>query len=461
MAKADVRIPPQDLEAEQSVLGALMIDKDAISLVADLLVSSDFYKKSHEIIFDAIMDLWDKRQPIDVLSVTAELKNKNKLKEVGGSSYLTELVNLVPTASHVEHYARIVKEKGILRDLITASAQITENVFEYPEDLDDLLDDVEQKIFAISQKSLIRHFAPIKEDLKEAYDRLEKLHEGEGVRLRGVPTGFPGIDNLLSGLQKSEFIIVGARPSFGKTSFVLDIARHVAVDEGKPVGFFSLEMSREQVVDRLIAAEAQVDLWKLRSGRLNSETDFGMIQASFDKLSKSPIFIDDTPSPNIVQLRSMARRLQTEQGELALIVIDYLQLIQPRHSRDNVVQQVTEISRGIKGLARELNVPVLTVSQLSRAVDQRENKLPRLSDLRESGSIEQDADVVMFIHPKDAGRTDIPPEDENVTEIIIAKHRNGPQGMVRLFFDKQKASFQNIDERHTSYEDAEIDQSIR
>lgn len=459
MAK-DVKIPPQDIEAEQSVLGALMIDKNAIAQVADILVASDFYKKAHEIIYDAILKLWDKRQPIDVLSVTGELKRQKKLKESGGSSYLAELVNQVPTASHVEHYARIVKEKSVLRDLIRASAEIAENAMETPEDLDELLDRVEQSIFAISQKSLVRHFAPISDDLKEAYERIEKLHQGEGERLRGVPTGFVGLDNLLSGLQRAEFIVVGARPSFGKTSFVLDIARHVAVNEKLPVGVFSLEMSREQVIDRLIAAEAQVDLWKLRTGRLNDETEFSMIQGAFDRLSNAPLFIDDTPSPNIVQIRSMARRLQTEQGKLGLLVIDYLQLIQPRRNYESVVQQVTEASRGIKSLARELDVPVLTVSQLSRGVEQREVKIPRLSDLRESGSIEQDADVVMFLYPKDVGRIDVPPEDENIVEVIVAKHRNGPQGTVRLYFDKQKASFQNIDERH-EYEGAEIDQALR
>jgi replicative DNA helicase len=455
MAKKDLRVPPQDLEAEQSVLGALMLDKDAIAQVADILVPQDFYKKSHEIIYETILKLWEKREPIDVLSVTSELKNTNQLKEIGGSGYLAELINSVPTSSHIEHYAKIVKEKGTLRDLINTSSHIAEGAFESQEDLDVFLDDVEQRIFAISQKSLIRHFAPIKEDLKEAYARIEKLHQGEGQKLRGVPTGFKGLDNILSGLQKSEFIIVGARPSFGKTAFVLDIARNVAVKEKQPVGVFSLEMSREQVIDRFIAAEAQVDLWKLRTGRLTDEVEFQMIQSAFDKLNSAPLFIDDTPSPNIVQIRSMARRLQTELGNLALIVIDYLQLIQPRRNYESVVQQVTETSRGIKSLARELNVPILTVSQLSRAVDQRESKIPRLSDLRESGSIEQDADVVMFLYPKDVGGLNVPPEDESITEIIIAKHRNGPQGSVRLFFDKQKVSFNNVEEIR-DHEGAEV-----
>jgi len=460
MANKDVRVPPQDLEAEKSVLGALMMDKSAIASVDDILAEEDFYKRAHGIIYGAIFKLWGDSEPIDVLSVTTELKKQKKLQDVGGSAYLTELVNSVPTASHVAHYAKIVKEKSILRDLIKVSASMTEDAFGESEDLDQLLDEIEQKVFAVSQKSVIRYFSPIKDDLKEAYDRIEKLHQGEGERFRGVPTGFAGVDNLLSGLQKAEMIIVGARPSYGKTSFVLDIARHIAVNEETPVGVFSLEMSREQVIDRFIAAEAQVDLWKLRTGRLNDETDFGLIQSAFDKLNKAPLFIDDTPSPNIIQIRSMARRLKAEHGQLGLLVVDYLQLIQPTRNNDSVVQQVTEISRGLKGIARELDVPMLAVSQLSRAVDQRESKIPRLSDLRESGSIEQDADVVMFIYPKDVGKIDVPPEDENIVEIIIAKHRNGPQGTVKLFFDKQKASFQSIDTRH-EYEGSEIDQAVR
>jgi len=460
MADKDIRIPPQDLDAEQSVLGALMMDKSAIASVDDILLEEDFYKQAHSIIYKAIFKLWGDNEPIDILSVTAELKRAKQLKAIGGSSYLTDLVSAVPTSSHIAHYAKIVKEKSILRDLIKVSAAVVEDAFGDQGDLDSLLDEVEQKIFAVSQKSVVRYFSPIKEDLKEAYDRIERLHQGEGDRFRGVPTGFTGVDNLLSGLQKAELIIVGARPSYGKTSFCLDIARHVAVKEGIPVGVFSLEMSREQVIDRFIAAEAQVDLWKLRTGRLNSETDFGLIQSAFDKLNNAPLYIDDTPSPNIIQIRSMARRLKAEHGELGLLVVDYLQLLQPRNNNDSIVQQVTEVSRGLKGIARELDVPMLAVSQLSRAVDQREIKIPRLSDLRESGSIEQDADVVMFIYPKDVGKMDVPPEDENITEIIIAKHRNGPQGTVRLYFDKQKASFQNIDTTH-QYEDSEIDQAVR
>ncbi len=444
---APLKLPPQNLEAEESVLGALMIDKDAIVKVADILGAQDFYKPQNAKVYEAILALYEKRQPIDILAVTARLKDDNALEGVGGSTYLTQLVSAVPTASHIAHYAKIVREKKVLRDLITAASEIAEHAMSPVEDLENVLDEIEKRIFGISQQSIAQKFVIIKEELQAAYERIEQLHRGEG-RLRGVPTGFPRLDNILSGLQKSDLIILGARPSLGKTSFALDIARHVAVKEQKPVGIFSLEMSREQVIDRLIAVEAQVPLWKLRTGKITDETDFELIQNALDVLSRAPIYIDDAPSPTILQMRSMARRLQMEQG-LELLVVDYLQLIQPRTSSDNMVQQVTEISRGLKGLSRELKIPVLAVSQLSRAVDQREQKIPRLSDLRESGSIEQDSDVVLFIYRKDRDKTNVSSEEENVAEIIVAKHRNGPLGTVRLRFDQEKVTFQSIDTRHS------------
>lgn len=451
MAKSnDLKVPPQDLEAEQSVLGSMMIDKEAVFAVGDLVTPQDFYKKAHAIIFEAILRLWGRHEPIDILSVTTELKKGDLLKEIGGTAYLTEIINSVPTSSHVVHYAKIVKEKRILRELINASAEITEDAFSAKEDLESLLDNIERRVFSISQRSIAKNFVVIKDELKAAYERIEKLQQGEGERLRGLPTGFHGLDNILSGLQKSDLVIIGARPSYGKTTFTLDIARHAAVDLHETVGFFSLEMSREQVVDRLISSQAHIDLWKLRTGRLRDENEFNMIQSAFDKLNKAPFFIDDTPSPNIVQMRSMARRLQAEQGKLSLIVVDYLQLIQPRAGSDSAVQQVTEISRGLKGIARELNVPIIAISQLSRAVEQRDNKTPRLADLRESGSIEQDADVVMFIHPKNRDNHHLPPEEQNLVDIIVAKHRNGPLGTVSLYFNKEKVSFQNIDKTHES-----------
>jgi len=443
MSKNNLKLPPQNVEAEESVLGALMIDKDVFVKIADFLKPEDFYKPAHEKIYNAILELYSHHQPIDILSVTAKLKEDKQLKEIGGSTYLTKLMNSVPTASHVEHYARLVKEKKVLRDLIHASAEITEKAFAQEEQLEDVVDDIEQKIFAISYNSQQQKFKNIKDELQNAYERIEKLHSGD-ESFRGIPTGFTKLDNILSGLQRSDLIVLGARPSLGKTSLALDIVRHIAVKEKKPVGVFSLEMSCEQVIDRLIAAEAQVPLWKLRTGKLSDDSDFELIRNSLDVLSQAPIFIDDSPSPNILQIRSMARRIQMDKG-LSLLVVDYLQLIMPRTNSTNMVQQITEISRGLKGLAKELNVPVLALSQLSRSVDQREIKIPRLVDLRESGSIEQDSDVVLFIYRKDRDKSNVSPEEENTAEIIVAKHRNGPLGSVKLKFDQDKASFRNID----------------
>jgi replicative DNA helicase len=443
--KSTLKLPPQNIEAEQSVLGSLLIDKNVIIKVADYLNPKDFYNPTHEIIFRAVLELYERHQPIDILSLTNHLKEKNLLKEVGGSGYLAELTNSITTASHVDHYAKIVKEKKILRDLIKASAEITEDVFEPSKEVEDLLDEIEQKILAISQKSLPQNFVHVKEELKVAYERIEKLHERTGT-LRGIPTGFEGLDNLLSGLQKSDLIVIGARPSLGKTALALDIARNAALQSGIPVGIFSLEMSREQVIDRLIASDSQVPLWRLRTGRITDDLEFQMIQKSLDRLSRTPLFIDDTPSPNILQMRSMARRLQVEHG-LGLLIVDYLQLIAPRSNTNNIVQQVTEISHGLKSLARELTVPVLAISQLSRSVDKRDNKIPQLSDLRESGSIEQDADVVLFIYRKDRDQPDVPLEEQNVAQINISKHRNGPLGSVKLKFDNERVTFRSIEEK--------------
>jgi replicative DNA helicase len=445
-----IKLPPQNPEAEQAVLGSILIDKNAILKVADLLVSSDFYIPSHERIYSAVFDLYEKHKPIDILSVTNYLKENNTLAEIGGSGYLAELTNQVTTTSHVDHYAQIVKEKKILRDLIKASAEITEDAFSSNGEFEDMIDVMEQKILAISQKSVQQNFVAVKDELKSAYERIENLNANKGS-FRGVPTGFHDLDNLLSGLQKSDLIVLGARPSLGKTSFAMDIARQAALKGNAAVGVFSLEMSREQVVDRLIASESGVSLWKLRTGRVSDDMEFQLIQSSLDRLANAKLYIDDTPSPTILQMRSMARRLQIEHG-LDLLVIDYLQLILPRRNSDNMVQQVTEISRGLKSLARELNIPVLALSQLSRAVDQRDNKVPKLHDLRESGAIEQDADVVMFIYRKDRERTDIPPEEQNVAEIIVAKHRNGPLGTVHLMFDPDRVTFRSIDKKFAGFD---------
>lgn len=441
-----LKVPPHNVEAEESVLGAIMIDRDGIIKITDIITPADFYVPANALIYGAAISLFERHEPIDIVSLSNRLRENGTLERAGGAAYLTTLVERVPTSAHIVHYASLVNEKKILRSLIEASAEMTEMAFNPQKDVPLIVDDAEQKIFAISQGSIRQKFVPIKDELHAAYERIERLHRGEGV-LRGVGTGFHDIDQCLSGLQKSDMIVVGARPSLGKTSFALDIARYAAVKEGQSVGIFSLEMSREQVIDRLIAAESEVPLWKLRTGRLQDDMEFQMIQEGLDVLSKASIFIDDTASPTLLQMKSMARRLQLEHG-LGLVIIDYLQLVQPRTNSDNMVQQVTEISHGIKALARELGVPVLALSQLSREVDKREVKMPRLSDLRESGSIEQDADIVMFIYRKDRDKLNPDINEQNTAEIIIAKHRNGPLASVKLKFDTEKVSFRNLDKNH-------------
>ena len=440
--KTEERIPPQNVEAEQSVLGSLMLDKEAIVRVADFLTPHDFYRGSHKEIFKIMLSLFEQGEPIDILSVAARLREVNRLEDMGGQAYLAELINSVPTASNVAYYGRMVQRKRILRDLISASYDIAQLGYREDEDINVLLDSAEQKIFAISETTLSQNFRPVRSSLEEAFERIDKLHRKEG-ETRGVPTGFLDLDNLLSGLQKSDLVILAARPGVGKTSFAMDIARNVAV-KNIPVGIFSLEMSQEQLVDRLISSQAGVDLWKIRTGNLSStgdDNDFMRIQSALGTLSEAPIYIDDTGSPTIIQMRAMARRLQAEHG-LGLLVVDYLQLIQPRSMSDNMVQQVTELSRALKGLAKELNVPILALSQLSRAVESRSPQIPRLSDLRDSGSIEQDADVVLFIYRQDTEKTDS--ANRGIAEIHIAKHRNGPIGNVKLFFDEKRASFTDL-----------------
>jgi len=388
---SEQRIPPQNIEAEQSVLGSLMLDKDAILKIVDFMAAKDFYRDTHKKVYLAMVQLFERQEPIDILSVTNRLRENKCLEEIGGQAYLAELVNTVPTASSVSYYARIVQRKRILRELISASYDIAELGYREDEDVDVLLDEAEKRIFGISERTLTQNFTLVRASLEEAFDRIDKLSRQEG-ETRGVPTGFIDLDNYLSGLQKSDLIIIAARPSLGKTSLALDIARNVATEAKLPVGLFSLEMSREQLVDRLIASQADVDLWRIRTGNLSSkgdDNDFLRIQNALGILSEAPIYIDDTPSPNIIQMRAMARRLQAEHG-LALLIVDYLQLITPRTNFESMVQQVTEISRSLKGLARELNVPVLALSQLSRAVEQRNPPIPRLSDLRDSGCLAGD-----------------------------------------------------------------------
>ncbi len=440
------RLPPQNVEAEQSVLGSLLLDKDAVIRVADLLNVGDFYRGTHNTIYGVILDLYQKGEPVDLLSAANRLEETKKLEEIGGTSYLAELINTVPTAANVFAYAKIVHRKKILRDLIGASYHIAQLGYNENEETENLLDQAQQKIFGISQRSLQQNFLPVKSVLEEAFERLDRLHQEKGI-FRGVPTGFIDLDNHLSGLQKSDLIVLAARPSLGKTTLALDIARHIAVKEKIPVGIFSLEMSKHDLVDRFLAAEGGVSLWKLRTGRLSSEgfdNDFLKIQGALGTLSEAPIFIGDAGSPTVLQMRTMARRLQAEE-KLGLLIVDYLQLIQPINAADSEVRQLTEISRSLKSLAREIEVPVLALSQFSRAPEARPDQMPRLSDLRGSGSIEQDADVVMFIYREDRVKKDS--ERQNIADIIIAKHRNGPTGSVELYFNETHVSFKNLEKR--------------
>lgn len=446
-SKLPEKLPPQSIEAEKSLLGCLLLDKNAIIRVADFLQPRDFYKKIHQEIYQVTIELFEKGEPIDLLSTSTRLKEKNLLEEIGGASYLTELINSVPTASHVLNYAKIVQRKRILRDLIEASQEIGAMGYNESEDVDILLDQAEKRIFSIAQKSLTQDFLPVKAALEEAFERIDRLSKHQGAP-RGVPTGFADLDNILAGLQKSDLIILASRPSLGKSAMALNFAANIAINEKLPVGIFSLEMSKDQVVDRLIAGLANVDLWRLRTGRLSSEgddNDFSRIQQALGILSEAPIYIDDAAVSNILQMRAMARRLQAEKG-LGLIIVDYLQLMEPRNPAVNMVQQMTEVSRSLKALAREINVPVLALSQLSRAVEQRTPQIPRLSDLRETGALEQDADVVLFIHREDRYRPDT--SRKNIADIIIAKHRNGPVGQVELYFDERRISFRNLEKEH-------------
>jgi replicative DNA helicase len=438
------KMPPQNVEAEQSVLGSLLIDKGAIYNIVDILIPEDFYRPLHAQIYEAILDIFEKKEPVDILNLSNRLKEKGMLEEVGGMAYLTDLVNCVPTAAHVDQHAKIVNKKSLLRNLISAAHDITLMGYQETEDVEALLDEAERKIFNVSQRTTSRELSSIKPALSEAWERIDRLHKGDGA-LRGVPTGFKDLDRYLAGFQKSDLIVLAARPTLGKTSLALDIARHVGIKEKLPVGIFSLEMSKEQLIDRLIAAQADVELWRLRTGKLSSDgpdNDFERISHTLTMLSESPIYIDDTAMINVMNMRAMARRLQAQHG-LSMIIVDYLQLMQPRIGSESMVQQVTEISRSLKALAKELNVPVLAISQLSRAVEQRDQRIPRLSDLRESGSIEQDADVVLFIYRKDKVNPDT--EEKNVADVIIAKHRNGPIGNIQLYFDEQKASFRSLE----------------
>ncbi|MBU2575529.1 replicative DNA helicase [Patescibacteria group bacterium] len=445
------RLPPQNIEAEQSVLGSLLIDQDAIIKIGDILIPEDFYKDAHKLIFHAMVDLFNKREPIDLLSLTNHLQEKKQLEIVGSRAYLMDLTNSVPSAANVVHYAQIVRKKSTLRNLLYASHEITQLGYEESDDVDALLDQAEQKLFGISQRSMRQNFISIKSILNETFERIEKLHQGDG-KLRGLATGFFDLDDKLSGLQNSDLVIIAARPSVGKTSLALDLARNIAINEKKSVGIFSLEMSKEQLVDRLLCTQAGVELWRMRTGKLSQaegHDDFQRIGHAMGELAEANIFIDDVANINIMEIRTKARRLHQEHG-VDCIIVDYLQLMEGRSNKgDNRVQEVAEITRALKSIARELNIPVVALSQLSRAVEQQQGPaIPRLSHLRESGTIEQDADVVLFIYRKSADRkyqiNELTQEERNLAEIHIAKHRNGPTGVIKLFFNEKLVSFQSL-----------------
>lgn len=443
------KIPPQNLDAEASLLGSILIDSDAIVKVADIVRDDDFYDQKHQKIFTALRRLYNEHSPIDVLTLSNQLKNNDQLEEVGGSQYLTELTNFVPSAAHALEYAQIVSSKAIRRRVIKASQDITELGFNEDNSIQALIESAESKLFDVSSDHVKQDVVSLENILSESFDRLDELHKDKGT-IRGVPTGFKDLDNILAGFQKSDLFVLAARPSMGKTALSLNLAHNVAVKSSQSVLLFSLEMSKEQLVDRLLAAEAGVDAWSLRTGNL-TDSDFEKIGHAMGTLSEAPIYIDDSPGISVSDLRTKARR-EAHKRPLGLIVVDYLQLMSggAKFSNDggNRVQEISEISRGLKGIARELNVPLIALSQLSRSVESRHPQIPQLSDLRESGSIEQDADVVAFMYREDYYNPDT--ERKNLTDIFIKKHRNGPVGAIELYFDLKKQRFRSLAKKHTT-----------
>ena len=435
------RVPPQNIEAEQAVLGAMLIEKEAIARVTELLKGGDFYREAHRLIFEAMLDLYNRNEAVDMITVIELLKREDNLEKVGGIAYVTSLANSVPTAANVHYHAKIVEEKALLRQLIQTSTKIAALGYEGSEEVSQIVDQAEKMILEVSNRRIGGDFTPIKSIVLDAFGKIEQLYESRGG-ITGLATGFKDLDRLTSGLQKSDLILVAARPSMGKTAITLNIASNVAIREKKAVAFFSLEMSKEQLVQRMLCAEASIDSQKLRIGELEDDDWTKLINAA-DRLSGAPIFIDDTAGISVLEMRSKARRLKVEH-DLSLIIIDYLQLMQGSGGKggENRQQEISEISRSLKGLARELGVPVVALSQLSRSVESRQVKKPMLSDLRESGSLEQDADIVAFLYREDYYNPDT--ENKNITEIIVAKHRNGPVDSVQLFFHKQFTRFADL-----------------
>lgn len=447
MKSEGTSIPPQNAEAEASLLGAILIDQDAIVKIADMISGKDFYEARHKHIYEAMNNLYEKHQPIDVLTLSDQLKSTGFLETTGGASYLTELTNFVPTASHVEQYASIVSQKSLRRKLIKASQDIAGMGYDESKSLQELIEEAESRLFEVSQRHVKQDISSLETILSESFDRLDELHKDKG-KFRGVATGFRDLDNILAGLQKSDLFILAARPSMGKTALALNLAHNVAVKAKQSVLLFSLEMSKEQLVDRMLSMESGVDAWALRTGNL-TDADFEKIGHAMGTLSEAQIFIDDSPGITISDLRTKARR-EAHQRDLGLIIVDYLQLMSGGArfgSESNRVQEISEISRGLKGIARELNVPLIALSQLSRSVENRSPQIPQLSDLRESGSIEQDADVVAFIYREDYYN----PESERagIVDIFVKKHRNGPTGAVELYFDREKQRFRSLDNKRS------------
>lgn len=443
--KLHARIPPQNIDAEKSLLGAVLIDEEVLPDVAEVIKSNDFYEKPHQAIFGAMVRLYERHKPVDMLTLTDELKRKDELDIAGGSAYLSELTNYVPTAAHAEAYADIVVQKAVRRRLIHASSEITELSYDEEHETQELLGRAEAELFSVSDQSLKQDLVSIESVLTDSFDRMEELHRNKGA-LRGIKTGYRDLDNMTAGLQRSDLIILAARPAMGKTTLVTNLAYNVATIEQKAVLFFSLEMSKEQLVDRMLADASGVDAWNIRTGNL-SDDDFAKLSDAMGEMAEAPIYIDDKPGLSVLEMRTKARRVAHEH-ELGLIIVDYLQLMQGSGKHDgNRVQEVSEISRGLKLVARELNVPVIALSQLSRSVESRTPPIPQLSDLRESGSIEQDADIVSFIYRPGYYEPDNP-DVANITDLIIAKHRNGPVGKVQLFFHPERLRFISLDKQH-------------
>ena len=440
-ASSHFKTPPHDDQAEKSVLGAIMIDSAAISLVAEFLRPGFFYSNAHRLIYTSMLRLFEDQAPIDIVTLKNQLTTDGMLKTIGGASYLSDLLNSVPTSAYVEQYGLIVKALYTKRKLIEVASRSVEKAFGEKGDIKELIDEVEESIFALAQEHQHRDFIPLKEILTESFEKLEEFMKS-GKSNRGVKTGFANLDAKLSGMQDSNLIILAARPGIGKTSFALNIALHVAMKEKKPVGFFSLEMSKEELVDRLLVGQADVDAWRLKTGKLSDSDTKRIVQAMGD-LSEAQIYIDDTPGMSITEMRTKARKLKAEKG-LDLIVVDYLQLAHGNREYESRVQEVSSISQGLKNLARELQIPVLSLSQLNRSVEQRGSKKPQLADLRESGAIEQDADVVMFIYAEDE-ETDLLDSSQRPVKLSIAKHRNGPTGEIDLMFRGDRVRFYTVD----------------